>query len=181
MRKLAEKFNLPTATKKDSQGICMLGKLDLKEFLANYIKPLRGNVLDEKGNIVGYHNGAVFLTIGERHGFTISVKSNNDAPYFVISKDILKNQIIVSKNKPDSSSRSIKKIKIKKTNWIITPNINKKYECQIRYHGNRIKCAISDLAQNSAVVILDTPVLVSSGQSLVVYDGEVCMGGGVIS
>ncbi|MBI3888790.1 tRNA 2-thiouridine(34) synthase MnmA [Candidatus Nomurabacteria bacterium] len=75
VRKLAKKFNLPVAEKKDSQGICFLGAVDLKEFLKHYIKSKKGKVLNENGEEIGYHDGAVFYTLGERHGFTITKKS----------------------------------------------------------------------------------------------------------
>src|SRR3990167_4638929 len=75
VRKLAKKFNLPTAEKKDSQGLCFMGKIDVKEFLKHYIKPKRGNVLNEEGEVVGTHDGAMFFTLGERHGFEITQKT----------------------------------------------------------------------------------------------------------
>src|SRR5260221_290847 len=78
VRDLAKKFNLPVANKKDSQGICFLGAVDLKEFLKHYIKPKKGKVLNEKGETIGFHDGAVFYTLGERHGFTITQKSPKD-------------------------------------------------------------------------------------------------------
>src|SRR3989344_5097892 len=88
VRKLAEKYGLHTFQKKDSQGICFLGKLDMKEFLQHYIKPKSGRVLDINGKTIGKHNGATFLTLGERHGFTITSKTNHDRPYYIIAKDI---------------------------------------------------------------------------------------------
>src|SRR5258706_6959399 len=77
VRKLAEKFDLITANKKDSQGLCFVGKIDMKEFLMHFIKEKPGNVADERGNIIGNHNGVFFYTLGERHGFNISKKTNN--------------------------------------------------------------------------------------------------------
>ena len=93
VRKIAKRFKLPVAEKKDSQGICFLGSVDIKDFLGHYIKQKKGKVLNELGEEIGYHNGAVFFTLGERHGFVISKKSPNDRPYYVISKDIKKNTI----------------------------------------------------------------------------------------
>src|SRR3989338_11440291 len=82
VRKIAEKFGLHTARKKDSQGLCFIGKLDMADFLKNYIKEKNGDVLDKNGEIIGYHNGIVFFTIGQRHGFTITNKSAYDKPYY---------------------------------------------------------------------------------------------------
>jgi tRNA-specific 2-thiouridylase len=75
VRKLAHKFGLPTATKKDSQGLCFIGKIDMKEFLTHYIETKEGDVLNTKGEVIGFHDGAIFLTIGQRHGFTVTKKN----------------------------------------------------------------------------------------------------------
>ena len=74
VRKLAKKFGLPTAAKKDSQGICMLGAVDTKDFLKEFIKVKKGNVVHESGEIIGEHDGALLYTIGERHGISITNK-----------------------------------------------------------------------------------------------------------
>ena len=99
VRKLAKKFNLPVAEKKDSQGICFLGAVDLKKFLKHYIKEKRGKVLNEKREIIGWHSGAMFHTLGERHGFTITKKSPKDGPYYIVGKNVKKNILIVSKSR----------------------------------------------------------------------------------
>ncbi len=181
VRKLAKKFNLPVAEKKDSQGICFLGAIDLKEFLKHYIKEKRGKVMLEKGEMIGWHNGVVFHTLGERHGFTITKKNPNDKPYYVVGKDIKKNILYVSEDNKISYSNILQNYKIKEINWIEkAPKENKNYSCQIRYHGEllpcKIKCATSDVAQ----VFLGKPVLAASGQSCVIYDQDICLGGGVI-
>ena len=75
VRKLAKKFNLPNAEKKDSQGLCFIGKIDIKEFLSHYIDSKRGNVLNIEGEVIGEHDGSFFFTIGERHGFNILKKN----------------------------------------------------------------------------------------------------------
>src|SRR3989304_2964123 len=98
VRKLAKKYGLHTFKKKDSQGICFLGKLDMKEFLQHFIKPKSGRVLDINSKTIGKHNGATFFTLGERHGFTITKKTNHDRPYYVVGKDIKKKTITVSQN-----------------------------------------------------------------------------------
>ena len=94
VRKLAEKFGLSTAIKKDSQGLCFIGKIDIKDFLKNYIKEKKGKVLDENGKIIGEHDGAFYLTVGQRHGFKITEKTPNDSPYYIINKDIKNNFFI---------------------------------------------------------------------------------------
>jgi len=192
VRKLAKKFKLPVAEKKDSQGICFLGAVDLKEFLKHYIKEKKGEVIlvpseveGGKKEVIGHHNGVVFHTLGERHGFTITQKNPNDKRYYVVGKDIKKNILIVSQNKNIPRQDLGKSISIKNTNWIAEiPEQNKNYTAQIRYHGEflscKIKCSTPSVAQSVAQIIFTKPVLVASGQSCVLYDNDVCLGGGVV-
>ncbi len=179
VRKLAEKYRLHTFEKKDSQGVCFLGQLDMKDFLKHFIKEKKGKVLNEKGEIIGEHDGAVFFTLGERHGFTITKKTNHDKPYYVVDKDIKKNTITVSQD----SNRHILtngSIDLESTNWIIEPDQNKTYQAQIRYHGEFLPCKIKCSTPSVQQVIFEKPILAASGQSVVLYDGNICLGGGVI-
>ena len=181
VRKLAAKFKLPVAEKKDSQGICFLGAVDLKEFLKHYIKPKKGKVLGENGEAIGYHDGIQFYTLGERRGFTITKKNPTDSPYYVVDKDIKKNILIVSKNAVPVVRQDLTTMCIEHINWISgTPNENKNYTAQIRYHGELLPCTVSKLLKDRAEVIFQKPILVASGQSIVFYDGDLCLGGGVV-
>jgi len=206
VRKLAKKFNLPVAEKKDSQGICFLGAVDLKEFLKHYVKEKIGKVINENGKEVGYHGGAVFYTLGERHGFTITQKSPNDGAYYVVGKDIKKNILVVSQDKNclvkstdifllknSSCSRQSRSqvslqdnfyLNLKDTNWISgVPKPNKTYTAQIRYHGKLLPCKIKAEGPERSrrtQIIFKKPVLVASGQSCVIYSGDICLGGGVV-
>lgn len=174
VRKLAEKYNLPTATKKDSQGICFIGAVDMKEFLSHYIETKQGNVLNDQGQIIGTHNGALFYTIGERHGFTITVKTPDDKPYYVIMKDVDANTITVSQNPQDQKNS----YEVILTDCVWREEVlDKKYMAQIRYHGELKSCVI-----RGDKVLFDEPDFSRSvGQSVVFYDGEVCVGGGIIA
>ncbi len=179
VRKLAKKFGLSTAEKKDSQGICFIGKIDIKDFLSHYISFKKGDVLDIKGNTIGYHNGSFLYTIGERHGFTIIEKTPNDLPYYVISKDIEKNTITVSnKTKDDELPNGIRQIKLKNINWINQkPNKGDVLEARSRYRQvlNKIKIIGEDIIE------FEKPqYTISSGQSLVIYRDNTCSGGGII-
>lgn len=183
VRNLAKKLKLPVAEKKDSQGICFLGPVDLKEFLAHYIKEKKGNVLNDNGEVVGYHNGATFFTIGERHGFIITKKSPNDRPFYVVSKDIKRNTITVSDTpKKLENKTSLKVYEIEQVNWISgVPEESKKYSAQIRYHGEYLSCDVSYNKKDKRYFInFDKPVLVSEGQSIVLYDKDVTIGGGIV-
>lgn len=183
VRKLARKFGLPVAEKKDSQGICFLGAVDLKEFLKHYIKQKKGRVVNEKGEEIGYHQGVVFYTLGERHGFNITKKSSNDGAYYVVDKDVKKNTLTVSQNIkiPGSDALIRTNYRIEKTNWIVDlPEANRIYTAQIRYHGELLSCKIKIKGKAKAEVNLLKPVLVASGQSCVLYDKDICLGGGVV-
>ena len=185
VRKLAKKWKLPVAAKKDSQGICFLGPVDLKEFLKHYIKEKKGKVVNTEGKEIGHHDGTVFYTLGERHGFTITEKGSNDGRYYVMAKDIKKNILVVSQKSLEISHKSDMWeptcLTCGKINWISEiPKPDKKYTAQIRYHGElllcKVVCATSDVAQ----VTFEKPIMVAPGQSIVVYDGDICLGGGVV-
>ncbi len=182
VRVLAKKFKLPVAEKKDSQGICFLGMVDLKDFLKHYIKEKKGKVVNEKGVVIGHHDGVVFHTLGERHGFVITQKGNNDKRYYVIAKDIRKNILVVSQNKKEIELNSKLIYKLENVNWISKsyPLKAKSYTAQIRYHGEFLKCQINCLDKNKAEVIFEKPTMVAPGQSVVFYDMDICLGGGVV-
>lgn len=180
VRKKALKYGLPTAIKKDSQGICFLGEVDMKDFLRHYIEEKEGNVVFENGEILGTHTGALFVTLGERLSFNNLKKSTNDLPYYVIHKDIEKNEIVVSNNNPLSESHkedSFYKKEFDLINTVFRENVveNKVYDAQIRYHGEFYTVKII-----GDRVFFEEPILVASGQSVVVYDNNVCIGGGIV-
>lgn len=178
VRKLAEKYKLPTATKKDSQGICFIGEIDMKAFLGHYIESVPGDIIDESGAHIGHHQGSLFYTLGERHGFTITKKGPQDLPYYVIAKDIEKNTITVSQS-PKNKIQEI--VMLDSCIWRTVLDLDKKYSAQIRYHGDIKTVSIKPLSDDRAEVIFDTGEFsLTAGQSVVVYDGNVCCGGGIV-
>ena len=190
VRKLAEKFGLPTAAKKDSQGICMLGDLDIKQFLSHYIPSMRGDVLNESGEVIGHHDGATFLTLGERHGFTITKKTPNDERYYIVAKDADKNTVTVSNERPEEKSGEAKNTRvtsgsvfqIEQYSWVSEiPTENTKYFAQVRYHGEFLPCEIKNITNEKVEIHFEKELLAAKGQSIVIYDGEECLGGGIIS
>ncbi|MCI5108460.1 MAG: tRNA 2-thiouridine(34) synthase MnmA [Candidatus Pacebacteria bacterium] len=168
-RKLAKEFGLPTSEKKDSQGICFLEDISMEEFLKYYFPPKEGNVLDPEGNVIGTHEGSIYYTIGQRRGFTTS--QNMQA--FVISKDMEKNTITVSEKRPERNSGDIL---LHKENWITVPEEGKEYTFQSRYRQKPTRCRIS----GNKLEILEKSDTPTSGQSIVVYAGDECLGGGII-
>lgn len=184
VRKIAAKIKLPTATKKDSQGVCFLGPLNMKEFIAHYIPKKIGKVQDTNGNTIGTHDGAVFYTLGERHGFTITKKSATDKAYYVVAKNMKANTITVATSLSNFSDSNIVKktsIDIAQVNWVSEiPKMNKRYTAQIRYHGEQIPCTVTSHKASNAAVIFAKEILVSPGQSIVFYDKDICTGGGIV-
>ncbi len=175
VRELAREFNLPVADKKDSQGLCFVGTIDIKSLLKKYVDEKRGDVINESGKVIGHHEGATFYTIGERHGFVITKKGTEEKPYFVVAKNIENNTLTVSHTKKEEAVGGI--IQLEKTNWtevVVKGNI---YEGRARYRA--------PLAQLEAVTpttfkLIGGELTVAKGQSLVLYDKERCVGGGII-
>ncbi len=174
VRRLAKKFKLPNAERKDSQGLCFVGPVEVKDFLAQYAPQREGKVIDDKKRVIGNHPGALFFTIGERHGFTVTEKTPHDEPYFVIAKDMKKNTITVGHKKENSAAR--REVEISDVNWIADkPQAGKGYTARVRHRGVRAPATF-----DSNKIMFDGPVVVASGQSLVLYDGDECLGGGII-
>ncbi len=179
VRKLATKFKLPTAEKKDSQGLCFIGMVDMKEFLSHYIDKKDGKVLDMQGNVTGRHEGAFLFTIGERHGFIIDKKTPNDAPLFVVSKNIAENTITVSEKTTEGDLPLAKsKVILREINWNQDDiKIGVKLSARSRYREDLQEIILVD---KNTVEFTHPQSTLSSGQSLVIYDGDICLGGGVI-
>lgn len=179
VRKLAEKYQLPTAIKKDSQGICFIGEIDMKDFLRHYIDIQPGDVIDESQQVIGHHQGALFYTIGERHGFTVTKKGTHDLPYYIVQKDIDNNTITVSQH-PFAHEKN-KAIVLGNCVWRSEIIPNKKYDAQIRYHGDYKLCVLEKKSDDQTIIMFDEyDYSLSPGQSVVIYDDQVCVGGGII-
>ncbi len=180
VRKLAEKFNLPTAGKKDSQGLCFIGKVDIKDFLREYISTEKGDVLNEAGEVIGFHTGVHLYTTGERHGFTVTKKTTLDKAMYVVAKDVLKNTITVSEKNKMNSNSLVLRISLSGINWIQNPEEGKVYNARFRYHQEPEDCTVSFGSGLTFVEFKKPQDGIAAGQSLVLYDKEICLGGGVI-
>ena len=171
VRKLAKKFGLPNHDKKDSQGVCFIGPLNMKNFLKNYIKPKPGKIFDLKGKELGRHDGVYYYTIGQRHGLNLGL---GGGPYFIVAKDIKKNIIFVGMEK-DLSGR---KAKITNISWITgAPKFPAGLSVRVRYRAP-LKKAI--LKKNGELIFKQSERAITSGQSSVFYRGEEMLGGGII-
>ena len=165
--------------KKESQGVCFIGEFDMEDFLKKYIKQKKGKVVTAGGKIIGEHNGLAFYTIGQRHGFGFG--GGEGGPYYIVEKDF-KNNILIVAEKKDEKSFSRKEVIIENTNWIsAVPKIGKKYQARIRYRQPLEECEVAEVSKNSTKIIFKNPQrAVTPGQSLVIYDGEEMLGGGII-
>jgi tRNA-uridine 2-sulfurtransferase len=183
VRMLAKKYGLENADKRDSQGLCFMGKIDMVEFLQHYLKTTSGDVLDEFGEIIGEHAGAILYTIGQRHGFTTRKNAPDEMPYFVVGKDITKNTITVAHKFRDRIVGSTE-VGLTDLNDISGSMFSstKKLTARIRHRGelHPVK-RISSLKAGARVEFMRPVSSISAGQSLVLYQGNECLGGGIIA
>jgi len=187
VRKIAQENNLPVATRKDSQGICFVGDLEMKDFLKRELNPAKGKVLNELGVEIGVHEGAILYTIGERHGFTILNNSDAQKSLFVVSKDIEKNTITVSdKIESPRQAGGVNNILVVKsfsfTNSLEEIKNAKNLSIRIRYRGEKVAVKFKSSNINDSKNILEVECIknleFAHGQFGVLYDGEICLGGG---
>lgn len=180
IRQEAKHAGLLTSEKKDSQGVCFLGHIDIREFLSHYTELTPGEVLDTNGKVIGGHEGAIVYTIGQRHGFTINTKSTEEKPHFVVAKDIDSNTITVAPEKPQLEQGNL--ISLIKTNWNHrTPEIGEELSIQIRYRQTPITAAVREVGEGNMVMeLIDDTDFPANGQSCVCYVDDICLGGGII-
>lgn len=177
VRELAREFGLPNAEKKDSQGICFIGQVDLREFLSAKLTPREGPILSKDGHVLGRHDGAAAYTIGQRQGIRIG----GGAPYFVVEKDVKRNTITVDR---DPASLMSSGLIAEDVHWISgnAPSLPLECEVRIRYRQPLQKCRVSEASDGSINVDFGAPQrAVSPGQFAVFYEGAECLGGAVIS
>lgn len=170
----AKKRGLPQAQRKDSQGVCFLGAIDLPEFLSHFFTLEKGPVLSVSGKVIGTHAGAPLYTIGERHGFEITDPKMRERPNYVVATDIKTNSVVVGDTVSIPTYSEI---------TLSSPNIRKEAiegpcEGALRYHGELTACEVFE-KNGTYVVRFNSPVSVASGQSLVVYRGNRLLGGGI--
>lgn len=179
VRKIAKKYQLPTAEKKDSQGVCFIGEIDMKDFLSHYLPQEQGEVVNEAGQVIGIHPGVLLFTLGERHGFTITKKTPNDRPYYVIRKDVGTNRLVVSQE-PGHGSEVKETYRLSDCVWRTLPKEGRTYQAQVRYHGSFMPTRLTHDhgAWSATFAVLDYTI--APGQSIVIYDGDVCIGGGIV-
>lgn len=181
VRQIARKAGLSTAEKKDSQGICFLGKVSLSEFIGKYIPEKRGDVLNIDGEKIGEHKGAYFYTIGQRHGLGIG---GSEKPYYIVKKDVKKNIIVVAEGE-DNPALYKKEIELTNVNFINHLILDTKYSMpimvRVRYRQPLVS-AILKIDNLKLKIKFDQSIkFVAPGQSAVFYNKKSEMiGGGII-
>ena len=187
VRRIAAEIGLPVASKRDSTGICFIGERPFREFLNRYLSHEPGAIEDERGRPVGRHVGLSFYTLGQRQGLGIGgIKGRADAagehaPWFVARKDLQRNVLVVVQGH-EHPALLASRLQADDTSWVAgsAPPAGR-YAAKTRYRQADAPCTFA--AQGQAFALdFDAPQwAVTPGQSAVLYDGEVCLGGGVIA
>ena len=183
VRNIAKDNGLHNYDRKDSTGICFIGERPFAKFLSGYIKKNPGDIKNLNGNILGQHDGINFYTIGQRQGLKIGgTKFGNGAPWFVLDKKIKENEIIVGQGhehplllKDGLTANDFHWIldKEPKTNWV--------YAAKTRYRQNDAPCEIDEINDEEFNMIFGQKQwAITPGQSVVIYESNVCLGGGII-
>lgn len=173
VRELAKKFNLYTAAKKESMGVCFVGQVGMREFLGQYVETAPGNIIDKaSGDVIGRHDGALFYTLGQRHGLNIG----GGLPYYVVGKNMQANEVIVSTNLNDEAMWR-QDLTISGLHWIGDVLGDGEYRVRIRHRASLVPAKlIGDQLQ-----LQEAQRAPTAGQSAVLYRNDECVGGGIIS
>lgn len=182
VRKIAQEYGFTTATKKDSTGICFIGERDFRKFLKEYIPAKTGDIVDEDGNVVGKHDGVMYYTLGQRRGLNIGgLSGGNGERWFVLAKDVEKNQLIVSQGEGDRLFSDA--LVSNKVNWIPYEPKERNFDCfaKFRYRqpDQKVNVALNDDG-SVYVKFYEKQRAVTEGQYVVFYNDTMCLGGGVI-
>ena len=178
VRAKARECGLATAGKKDSQGICFVGKVGIKDFLQQYVTARPGDIVDTAtGKTIGQHDGAIFYTIGQRHGLGVG----GGLPYYVVGKDMPKNIVYVTTNLNDATMWR-DELQLTQLHWINeAPKKGEGLAVRTRYRAPMVKGTITHMADDSLTLKLADPErAITPGQSAVLYDGERVVGGGIV-
>ncbi len=179
LRNIAEQAGLPNARKKDSQGICFLGKIRIQDFLAKHIPDNPGEIVNTDGKVLGTHRGLHTITLGQRHGLGIPSNTDHKA-YVVVAKDAQKNRLIVAFDAPDAPGLWGTRFSLHSLSWINTPvSEQRALPARPRYRDPKVT-AIFTPTDDGALIEFSTPQrALAPGQICALYDGEVLLGGAV--
>ena len=183
VRQMAQEAGLPNHAKKDSTGICFIGERPFRAFLNRYLSYQHGPMETPQGNVVGEHVGLSFYTIGQRKGLGIGgVRNTSEGAWYVVGKDKKNNKLIVAQG---HDHPLLKKLELRASDlsWIsgTPPAIGASYGAKTRYRQSDAVCQITRIDERSCDVVFQYPQwAITPGQSVVFYEGNICLGGGVI-
>lgn len=180
VRQIAKKYDLITANKKDSTGICFIGERNFSNFLKNYLPNQEGIIKNiETGEILGHHAGLMYYTIGQRKGLNLGNSHDKiHGKAFVVKKDIPNNILYVALGNENEYLFSSKAI-VKDFNFLVNPLPNS-CSCKFRYRQEDVSCTVKQINDNDIEVIYNNVKAVTPGQFCVLYDHDLCLGGGII-
>ncbi len=180
VRKIALEFGFNVAQKKDSTGICFIGERNFKQFLKNYLPAKEGNIVTIDGDIMGKHDGLMYYTIGQRKGLGIGGNEKYPLePWFVIGKNLEKNELIIGQGFNNPLLLSNKAI-IEDFNWINSQPSEKNFKCSAKFRYRQSDIKVEVTLGDEMIVTYDNVRAVTPGQACVLYDGEKMLGGGII-
>ncbi|MEJ2045446.1 MAG: tRNA 2-thiouridine(34) synthase MnmA [Reinekea sp.] len=183
VREMAEKYQLATAKKKDSTGICFIGERRFSDFLKQYIPAQPGIIETAEGEKLGEHQGLMYYTIGQRQGLGIGgTRDHGEAPWFVARKDLERNVLVVVQG-TDNPALFTQYMTLKNIYWVDekAPSLPVTLDCKHRYRQPDQSCTLTWASNGDYQVTFDKPQrAITPGQSAVFYNGAVCLGGGVI-
>ena len=184
VRRLASDAGFHVSTKKDSTGICFIGERKFSEFLSEYLPAKPGDIVSDDGKVIGQHQGLMFYTLGQRQGLGIGgSKDSADEPWYVLDKLLSTNQLIVGQGH-DHPHLYRTSLTTHGLHWCAGSAPSEQFQCtaKVRYRQSDQQASVRIEADDCAVVEFGQPVrAVTPGQSIVFYQGESCLGGGVIS
>lgn len=180
VKKIAKKFDLTIYEKKESMGICFIGKRNFSNFIKKYIGLKPGDIKSENNKILGKHEGLFNYTIGQRKGIGVGgIKNHEDKPWFVLDKDIKNNSLIISQQENKLFYKG--KVRLRDINWINnTPDLNITYKARFRHGGKLVPVKVLMNNDECILIMEDEERAVTLGQSVVLYFNDDCVGGGII-
>lgn len=182
VRALAKQHGLITHNKKDSTGICFIGERRFKSFLEQYLPAQPGPIVTDAGQEIGEHHGLMYYTLGQRQGLNIGgLKGFQESPWYVAQKDLTHNKLIVVQD-PKHPLLMNDQLSASQLNWIDgPPSVGQSVLAQIRHRQTPQACTVEDINEQTIKIKFEsTQRAIAPGQSVVLYDGEYCLGGGVI-
>jgi tRNA-specific 2-thiouridylase len=183
VRRIAEEHGLATARKKDSTGICFIGERRFKDFLEQYLPAQPGDIETPEGEIIGHHHGLMYHTLGQRQGLGIGgLKNHNEEPWYVVGKDLKRNVLLAAQG-ANHPLLYTDVLSAEQLHWINGAPEETRFRCsaKTRYRQPDQPCTVTVLDNQRCEVVFDNPQrAITPGQSVVFYNNECCLGGGVI-